>query len=143
MKEVSVPEKKRIAPTLVRLFVSVLALVGFVAGGVTAAPTATAAVYPSCTHSGCAEAYDSNSIWQSMGYPGSRGWYDWPDGQCNYAGGTHYNREGQLPSGHSYLEFDVTPRDCGASRQSYRLVVDRTTGDVYFSPNHYGDFYRM
>ena len=136
-------EKKCVVPSLVRLLVAVATVAGFVVGGVSVAPVAQADVYDSCTHHGCAEAYDSEATWRSTGYPSSRGWYDWPTGQCNYAGGTHQNREGQLPSGHSYLEFDVTPRACGASRQAYRLVVDRTTGTVYFSPNHYEDFYRM
>jgi len=125
-----------------------LVLAGFLVavglgGTVVSAPPAHADYYASCTHSGCAEARSSNQIWASMGYPGSRGWYDWPDGRCNFAGGTYNNYEGELPSGHSYLEFDVTPRECGAQRQSYRLVVDRTTGDVFFSPDHYGTFYLL
>lgn len=135
--------KNRSLPILFKLFVATFALLGLVGAGIATAPAANADVFPSCTHSGCAEARDSNEIWASMGYPGSRGWYDWPDGQCNFAGGTHHNYEGQLPEGHSYLEFDVTPRACDAPRQSYRLVVDQTNGDVYFSPNHYGDFYLL
>jgi len=143
-REVSVSENKSIASNLVRIIVILSTMVAFVtAGGVAVAPSSEAAVYSSCTHSGCAEAYDSRAIWSSKGYPSTRGWVSWPNGQCNFAGGTHYNNEGQLPAGHSYLEFDVTPRACGAARQSYRLVLDRTTGVVYFSPNHYGDFYRM
>jgi hypothetical protein len=136
-------EKHRTVSVLARMLVVLTAMVGFVAAGVTAAPAAEARVYDSCTHSGCAEAYSSNSIWRSKGYPSTRGWVSWPNGLCNFAGGVHRNSEGQLPAGHSYLEFDVTPRACGAARQSYRLVLDRTTGVVYFSPNHYGDFYRM
>ncbi|MFI8526027.1 ribonuclease domain-containing protein [Promicromonospora sukumoe] len=135
--------KNRTVSGLVRVLVVLSTMVSLVAGGVVVAAPAGATVYSSCTHSGCAEAYDSRSIWSSKGYPSTRGWVSWPNGQCNFAGGTHYNNEGQLPAGHSYLEFDVTPRACGASRQSYRLVLDRTTGVVYFSPNHYGDFYRM
>ena len=138
-----ITEKNSVMSSLVRLLVVLTAMFGFVAGGVAVAPASQADVFDSCTHSGCAEAYESNSIWSSKGYPSTRGWNDWPDGQCNFAGGTHYNNEGQLPAGHSYLEFDVTPRACGAARQSYRLIVDRTNGDTYFSPNHYADFYRM
>ncbi|MFI6426732.1 ribonuclease domain-containing protein [Promicromonospora sp. NPDC050880] len=136
-------EKKSIASSLVSLLVVLSTMVGFAAATVSVAPAAEATVYSSCTHSGCAEAYDSRAIWSSKGYPSTRGWVSWPDGQCNFAGGTYNNYEGELPAGHSYLEFDVTPRACGAARQSYRLVLDRTTGVVYFSPNHYGDFYRM
>jgi ribonuclease T1 len=140
----NVSEKNNVVSRLVRMLVILSTVVGFaVAGGVAVAPASEATVYSSCTHSGCAEAYSSNSIWSSKGYPSTRGWYSWPNGQCNFAGGTYNNYEGELPAGHSYLEFDVTPRACGAARQSYRLVLDRTTGVVYFSPNHYGDFYRM
>jgi hypothetical protein len=138
-----VSEKNSIVSSLVRMLVVLTAMVGFVGGSVAVAPASEADVFNSCTHSGCAEAYSSNSIWSSKGYPSTRGWVSWPDGQCNFAGGVHRNSEGQLPAGHSYLEFDVTPRACGAARQSYRLILDRTTGDTYFSPNHYADFYRM
>jgi hypothetical protein len=136
-------EKHSTVSVLARMLVVLTAMVGFVAGGVAVAPASEANVYGSCTHSGCAEAYSSKSIWSSKGYPSTRGWVSWPGGLCNFAGGVHRNAEGQLPVGHSYLEFDVTPRACGAARQSYRLVLDRTTGVVYFSPNHYADFYRM
>lgn len=126
-----------------RLFAA-LAVVASVLGVTTAvAPAADAAVYSSCTQTRCTAARSANSTWSSKGYPGSRGWYSWPNGQCNFAGGTFQNREGQLPSGHSYQEFDVYPRACNASRDAYRIVVDRTTGYVYFSPDHYSNFYRL
>jgi len=121
-----------------------LAVVASVLGVTTAvAPAAEATVYSSCTQSRCSAARSANSTWSSKNYPSSRGWYDWPNGQCNFAGGTFQNREGQLPAGHSYQEFDVYPRACNASRDAYRIVVDRTNGNVYFSPNHYADFYRL
>ncbi|MFS8097715.1 ribonuclease N [Lentzea alba] len=110
---------------------------------VAVAPAADAAVYNSCTQSRCSAARSANSTWKSMGYPGTRTWYDWPNGQCNFAGGTFRNQEGQLPAGHRYQEFDVYPRNCGASRDAYRIVVDRTNGYVYFSPDHYSNFYRL
>lgn len=143
VSEINVTQQKSTVSHLVRMLVVLTTMVGIAAGGLSVAPAAEANVYDSCTHSGCAEAYSSNSTWSSKGYPRTRGWYSWPNGQCNFAGGTFHNYEGELPAGHSYLEFDVTPRACGAARQSYRLVLDRTTGVVYFSPNHYGDFYRM
>ncbi|GGU24210.1 ribonuclease domain-containing protein [Lentzea flava] len=125
-----------------RLFAA-LAVVAAVLGVTTAiAPAADAAVYSSCTQSRCSAARSANSTWASMGYPG-RGWHDWPNGQCNYTGGTFFNREGQLPAGHSYQELDVYPRRCNASRDAYRIVVDHTTGVVYFSPDHYANFYRL
>lgn len=106
-------------------------------------PAAQARVYQSCTISGCSAARTADTTWESKGYPATRGWNDWPNGQCNYAGGTYQNRDGQLPAGHRYQEFDVNPRKCGAARDAVRIVVDRTNGQVYFSPNHYTDFYAM
>ncbi len=130
-------------PVMKRFAITLAVLASIVGMSVVATPAADATVYGSCTMSRCADARSANTIWQSKGYPGTRGWYSWPNGQCNFAGGTFYNREGQLPSGHSYREFDVYPRACGASRDAYRIVLDRTTGVVYFSPNHYADFYRL
>ncbi|MGI5507233.1 ribonuclease domain-containing protein [Lentzea sp. CA-135723] len=128
-----------------RRFLAALAVVASVLGLATVvAPAADAAVYSSCTQSRCAAARDVNTKWSQRGYPSTRGWVSgWPNGQCNYAGGVHQNREGQLPAGHRYLEFDVYPRACGASRDAYRIIVDRTAGTVYFSPDHYANFYRL
>ncbi len=126
-----------------RLAVTLAALASVLGVSVAVTPAAEAAVHSTCSMTRCADARSANTTWQSKGYPGTRGWYGWTNGQCNFAGGTFYNREGQLPSGHSYREFDVYPRACGAARDAYRIVVDRTTGVVYFSPNHYGDFYRL
>ena len=127
-----------------RLFAA-LAIVASVLGVTAAvAPAADAAVYNSCTQSRCSAAVSANKTWQQKGYPSTRGWVsNWSGSQCNYAGGVHQNREGQLPAGHYYLEFDVYPRACGASRDAYRIIVDRTAGTVYFSPDHYANFYRL
>ena len=112
--------------------------------GISATATpASASTYDSCTISGCSAARSADSIWKSDGYPGSRGWYDWPNGQCNFAGGTFYNNDGQLPSGDSFQEFDVYPRACGAHRDAYRIVVDMNTGEVWYSPDHYSSFYHL
>lgn len=125
-------------------FVSALVAVVAVSGlTVVVTPAAEATVYSSCTISRCSAARSANTTWQSKSYPGTRGWYSWPNGQCNFAGGTFRNDEGQLPSGHSFREFDVYPRACNASRDAYRIVVDLNTGVVWFSPNHYDDFYRL
>ncbi|WP_459721699.1 ribonuclease domain-containing protein [Actinophytocola sp. KF-1] len=126
-----------------RFAVTLAALASILGVSLVVTPAADAAVYGSCTMSRCDAARSAKTIWQSKGYPGARGWYSWPNGQCNFAGGTFYNREGQLPSGHSYREFDVYPRACGASRDAYRIIVDLSAGVVYFSPNHYADFYRL
>ncbi|GHH29966.1 ribonuclease domain-containing protein [Lentzea cavernae] len=131
-------------PHWTRRLLAALAVVASVLGVTTVvAPAADAAVYNSCTQSRCSAARSANSTWSSKGYPGTRGWNSWPGGQCNFAGGVHQNREGQLPAGHRYLEFDVYPRACNASRDAYRIIVDRTDGTVYFSPDHYANFYRL
>lgn len=118
--------------------------VGTVAGvALVAAPAANAEVYGSCDISGCSAAASANTTWESMGYPDSRGWYDWPNGECNYAGGTYYNDDGQLPNGDSFQEFDVNPRACGAHRDAARIVVDMDSGVVWYSPDHYSDFYQL
>lgn len=133
----------RINP-VIKLLVAAFAVLGLLGGGsAVIAPAATAAVAQACEVNGCDEARSSNEIWASLNYPSERGWVDWPDGQCNFAGGTYNNYEGQLPEGHSYLEFDVTPHECGAQRQAYRLVLDTTTNEVYFSPDHYGTFHLL
>lgn len=126
-----------------RLVVACMALVSVLGVTLVVTPAADATVYSSCTISRCSAARSANTTWQSMSYPGTRGWYDWPNGQCNFAGGTYRNLEGELPATHSYREFDVYPRACGASRDAYRIIVDLTNGVVYFSPNHYTDFYRL
>jgi len=109
----------------------------------TATGTASAAVYSSCTISRCADARTANSGWAAKGYPTTAGWYSWSNGLYNYTGGRFYNREGQLPSGATYYEYDVYPRARGAARDAYRIVVNRSSGAVWFSPNHYTDFYRL
>lgn len=126
-----------------QLAVVVAAFAAMLGVSVTVPPAADATVYSSCTMSRCAAARSANTTWKSMSYPGTRGWYDWPNGQCNFAGGRFYNNEGQLPAGHTFREFDVYPRSCGAARDAYRIVVDLNTGVVWFSPNHYTDFYRL
>ncbi|HEV3357945.1 MAG TPA: ribonuclease domain-containing protein [Pseudonocardiaceae bacterium] len=128
---------------LKRLALTGAAVVSMAGLAVVASPAANAQVVGSCTISGCSDASSANSTWQSMGYPGSRGWYNWPNGECNYAGGTYYNDDGQLPSGDSFQEFDVYPRACGAHRDAVRIVVDMNTGEVWYSPDHYADFYQL
>ncbi|MBE1584323.1 ribonuclease domain-containing protein [Nonomuraea angiospora] len=125
----------------VRLTVVLTAFVSLI--GLAGITPANASVYNSCTISRCSDARSASSTWASKGYPTSSGWYSWPDGRYNYTGGRFYNREGQLPSGATYYEYDVYSRARGAARDAYRIVVNRSTGVVWFSPNHYTDFYRL
>ncbi|MBB4913466.1 ribonuclease domain-containing protein [Streptosporangium saharense] len=123
-------------------FAVVFAVITFLTGLVGVVP-ADAAVYSTCTVSRCADARSASSTWAGKGYPTGGGWYSWPDGRYNYTGGQFYNREGQLPAGATYYEYDVYSRARGAARDAYRIVVNRSTGVVWFSPNHYTDFYRL
>lgn len=107
------------------------------------AEPAHAAVYSSCTMSRCADARAARSTWAAKGFPTTRGWYSWSGGLYNFAGGRFYNYEGQLPTNATYYEYDVYPRAYGAPRDAYRIVVNRSTGATWFSPNHYTDFYRL
>lgn len=104
---------------------------------------ASAAVYGSCTMSRCADARTARSGWSAKGFPTSRGWYSWSGGLSNFAGGQFYNYEGQLPTGATYYEYDVYPRVSGAARDAYRIVVNKSSGATWFSPDHYANFYRI
>ena len=140
------------APRLRRLFFAaaiVFALAGsaLVVPAVVAPTRTTAAaeatVYSSCTLSRCSAARTARSGWSSLGWPTSRGWYSWPYGQYNYTGGTFQNREGQLPANANYNEYDVYPRANGAARDAYRIVVNRSTRETWFTPDHYVNFYKL
>ncbi|MFG2052810.1 ribonuclease domain-containing protein [Micromonospora sp. NPDC048930] len=107
------------------------------------AEPAHAAVYSSCTMTRCTDARAARSGWSAKGFPTTRGWYSWSGGLCNFAGGRFYNYEGQLPTNATYYEYDVYPRACGASRDAYRIVVNKSTGATWFSPDHYANFYLL
>jgi ribonuclease T1 len=126
-----------------RMLRSVLLALALVAGAGVAAPApASAAVYSSCTVSGCSAARTALTGWKQLGLPTTRTWYAWPYGQYNFAGGRFYNYEDQLPAA-TYYEYDVYPRARGAARDAYRIVVNRSTGATWYSPDHYEDFYRV
>lgn len=111
------------------------------------APTHTdaahAAVVNSCTISRCSAARTARTGWTSLGWPLSAGWYSWPYGQYNYTGGTFQNREGYLPKNATYNEYDVYSRARGAARDAYRIVVNRSTKETWFTPDHYVTFYKL
>jgi ribonuclease T1 len=125
---------------MLRPVLLVLALL-FVPAVAVPAP-ASASVYSSCSVSGCSAARTALTGWKQLGLPTSRTWYAWPYGQYNFAGGRFYNYDGQLPSA-TYYEYDVYPRARGAARDAYRIVVNRSTGATWYSPDHYEDFYRI
>jgi hypothetical protein len=140
-----VPVTSRSAVSLswpLRLALIVAMLVGALFVPATAEP-ASAAVYNSCTMARCADARAARAGWSAKGFPTTAGWYSWSGGLYNYTGGRFYNREGQLPAGATYNEYDVYPRNRGAARDAYRIVVNRSTGATWFSPNHYTDFYLL
>jgi hypothetical protein len=111
------------------------------------APTHTAAaqatVFSTCTMSRCSAARTARTGWSSLGWPTGSGWYSWPYGQYNYTGGTFQNREHQLPANAAYGEYDVYPRARGAARDAYRIVVNRSTRETWFTPDHYVNFYKL
>ncbi|GAB3973748.1 ribonuclease domain-containing protein [Actinoallomurus acanthiterrae] len=119
-----------------------LAATASVAGMVGTTP-ASASVYKSCKIAKCVDAAHSAKIWASKGYPTRRGWYPWKSGKYNFTGGRFQNREGELPKGATYSEYDVYPRTKGAHRDAFRIVVNRKTHAVWFSPDHYKNFYKL
>ncbi|GGK92662.1 ribonuclease domain-containing protein [Mangrovihabitans endophyticus] len=140
------------SPSRVRRLLTSLAAVIALGGTALVAPAvlapehtaaAEASVYSSCTQSRCSAARTARSGWSQLGWPLSSGWYSWPYGQYNYTGGTFQNREGQLPAGASYNEYDVYPRSKGAARDAYRIVVNRSTKETWFTPDHYANFYKL
>jgi ribonuclease T1 len=137
--------RSRRLPGMLALLTAMVATV--LVGPAVVAPThtssASAAVYSSCTISRCADARTARSGWASRGYPTSRNWYSWSGGLSNFAGGRYMNYEGELPAGATYYEYDVYPRRQGAARDAYRIIVNKSSGAVWFSPNHYTDFYRL
>ncbi len=59
-----------------------------------------------------------------------------PDG---YVGGrTFENREGRLPAGGDYREFDVDPHN--GQRNAERLIVEWTTKKAWYTGDHYQTF---
>jgi len=139
-------------PSRLRRLLSAVAIVFALTGGSLVAPAvvaptttaaAEAAVYSTCTLSRCSAARTARTGWSSLGWPTSRGWYSWPYGRYNYTGGTFQNREGQLPANANYNEYDVYPRANGAARDAYRIVVNRSTRETWFTPDHYVNFYKL
>ncbi|XVV13501.1 ribonuclease domain-containing protein [Actinoplanes sp. CA-131856] len=135
-----------------RRFLTGLALVFALSGTALVAPAVVAptstdaaqvAVYSSCTISRCSAARTARTGWSTLGWPTSSGWYAWPYGQYNYTGGTFQNREKQLPLNATYSEYDVYSRTRGAARDAYRIVVNRSTRETWFTPDHYVTFYKL
>lgn len=61
-----------------------------------------------------------------------------------YKGGRLFrNREGLLPKGKTYYEFDVHPFRPGISRGGERLVVDQKKNVFYYTKDHYGSFVKI
>lgn len=61
-----------------------------------------------------------------------------------YKGGRVFrNREGILPKGKTYYEYDVHPYRPGVSRGAERLVVDRKKSVFYYTQDHYGTFVKI
>jgi hypothetical protein len=134
---------------LSRAFAAVLLVFGLSAAAVGApsvvapgtASRAAAAVYD-C---GCpSSAYTMLDRWEALRFPKGAAWRQIGTNQWLYGGAVHQNREGQLPSGGNYREYDAQVYSYrGQSRGAKRIVVDLDAGEAWYSPNHYTDFYRM
>ncbi len=61
-----------------------------------------------------------------------------------YKGGRVFrNREGILPKGKTYYEFDVYPNRPDVSRGAERLVVDQKKSVFYYTKDHYDTFVKI
>lgn len=52
----------------------------------------------------------------------------------------YFNVNGKLPSFGDYREFDVDPRPKRGSRSRERLIMDQTSGRVWYTSDHYETF---
>ncbi|MDR1494608.1 MAG: hypothetical protein LBI29_01050, partial [Rickettsiales bacterium] len=43
----------------------------------------------------------------------------------------------------TYREFDINPSTGGKDRGLERIVIDKDTGDIYYTPDHYHNFIRI
>jgi ribonuclease T1 len=132
----------RLLPLARRLLLTLALIIGLTGSALVVPSAAQAAVYSTCTISRCSAARTAFTGWKTLGWPLSAGWYSWPYGSYNYTGGTFQNREGYLPTA-TYNEYDVYSRAKGASRDAYRIVVNRSTKVAYFTPDHYVTFYKL
>ncbi|MDH6140278.1 ribonuclease T1 [Kitasatospora sp. GP30] len=67
--------------------------------------------------------------------------YRLPDGWHLRGGNGYHDRDGELPSGDGYHEYDVNPRPTATThRDAERLVRDAATGQAWYSADHYADF---
>ena len=53
------------------------------------------------------------------------------------------NREGNLPGGRTYYEFDVHPSGPGVARGAERVVVDEGKQLFYYTRDHYNTFIKL
>lgn len=60
-------------------------------------------------------------------------------------GAREYRNDGRygsqlLPEGGDYVEFDLAPKIKGVKRNMERIVIDKSSGKVYYTNNHYETF---
>lgn len=61
-----------------------------------------------------------------------------------FKGGREFrNREGKLPKGKTYYEYDVHPLRPGISRGPERLVIDQNKTVFYYTKDHYNTFIKI
>ncbi|XVS67783.1 ribonuclease domain-containing protein [Actinosynnema sp. CA-299493] len=93
------------------------------------------------------DAYTAYGRWKAKDWPEERKWYTINGKHC-YAGGKFENREGLLPAGGDYYEYDIycyTSVPPPGGRGPKRIVVDMKFAPPrgYYTPDHYRTFQRM
>lgn len=78
--------------------------------------------------------------WQTLQFVRTHNWSPPP----NYKGDRVFqNREGKLPAGGDYREFDIDSCIRGQKRGPERIVVDTKNGRAWYTPDHYNTFIEM
>lgn len=154
---------QRLRMRLAAVVMAAAAVLGFAALGPLTA-TASATVYDqACSSNGVCPAGENDAVnaanfWEQAPHghwPTARAW-EYTGHTWIYHGGRYYDYDRQLRNYGSnyygaadttlyngpYYEYDVYGHtSTSASRGAARLVRNSVTGDVFFSPDHYSNFY--
>jgi hypothetical protein len=137
--------RRRFAP----LIASIALVLGLAATAVVVpsvvAPTSGGQAHAAVYNCGCpSSAYAMYDRWDALDWPRGAAWRQIGSNQWLYGGAVHYNRERQLPTNASYREYDAQVYSYrGQSRGAKRIVINISTYQGWYTPNHYTDFYRI
>lgn len=76
---------------------------------------------------------------KALGWKSGRRLEDYAPGKC-IGGDRFYNKEGLLPSGHTYYECDIDT--LGKTARGAKRIVFSSDGLIYYTSDHYESFYQ-